>query len=445
MSIAIHIEGLGKRYDINRGGSSNHSIRDALAGLFRGRDGAHPPGKPLIDFEPPAAAPPGLAREFWALKDINLDITEGERIGIIGANGAGKSTLLKILSRVTAPTEGRIEIRGKVASLLEVGTGFHPELSGRENVYLNGAILGMTHAEIRRKFDQIVEFSGVEKFLDTPVKHYSSGMYVRLAFSVSAWLDPDILIVDEVLAVGDQAFQKKCAERMKELTKEGRTVLFVSHSMATVNQMCQKALYLENGRVVAYKPVEEATVEYQRHVVEEIEQGPWHRAEFTVPDKNVEIYSERSDEAECLGGSVTNEAGEVLDHLPIEKPIHINLRYRILKDLPYPVVPNFHFYDEQGGRVFITMPEQLPSSKAGEYFATCIVPPFQLNNGRFMIMPAISSFDQPDPVHFAMVQAFRIEIVEAGYVDLRRHGWPRSLPGISRPRLDWKQQKIGRS
>ncbi len=159
------------------------------------------------------------------------------------------------MSRVTLPTEGRAEIRGRVASLLEVGTGFHPELSGRENVFLNGAILGMSRSEIARKFDQIVDFAGVEKFIDTPVKHYSSGMYVRLAFSVSAWLDPDILILDEVLAVGDQGFQKKCEIRMKELTKEGRTVLFVSHSMATVNKMCQKALYLEKGRVVSFGPV----------------------------------------------------------------------------------------------------------------------------------------------------------------------------------------------
>ena len=251
MSTAIRIEGLGKRYDINRG-ATNTSIREVLAGLMSSRRSGERPGAVSLEDEG-IAAPAGLAREFWAIKDITLDIAEGERVGIIGANGAGKSTLLKILSRVTKPTEGSFQIRGKVASLLEVGTGFHPELTGRENVYLNGAILGMPHAEIRRKFDQIVEFSGVEKFIDTPVKHYSSGMYVRLAFSVSAWLDPDILIVDEVLAVGDQAFQKKCAERMKELTKEGRTVLFVSHSMATVNQMCQKALYLENGRVVAYK------------------------------------------------------------------------------------------------------------------------------------------------------------------------------------------------
>ncbi|MFM6781386.1 MAG: ABC transporter ATP-binding protein, partial [Dolichospermum sp.] len=187
--------------------------------------------------------------EFWALKDVSFEIKQGDRVGIIGRNGAGKSTLLKILSRITEPTKGSIKIKGRVASLLEVGTGFHPELTGRENIFLNGAILGMGKEEIKRKFDEIVAFAEVEKFLDTPVKRYSSGMYVRLAFAVAAHLEPEILIVDEVLAVGDAAFQKKCLGKMEDVGKEGRTVIFVSHQMATVTTLCQRAIWLINGKV----------------------------------------------------------------------------------------------------------------------------------------------------------------------------------------------------
>jgi len=201
--------------------------------------------------------------EFWALRDLNFDVKEGEVVGIIGRNGAGKSTLLKILSRITEPTEGRVTIKGRVASLLEVGTGFHPELTGRENIYLNGAILGMTRAEIRRKFDEIVAFAEVEKFLDTPVKRYSSGMYVRLAFAVAAHLDPEILIIDEVLAVGDAEFQKKCLGKMDEVSRrEGRTVLFVSHNMAAVRSLCETAIMLESGRIAQIGPVEKTIRSY---------------------------------------------------------------------------------------------------------------------------------------------------------------------------------------
>ena len=188
--------------------------------------------------------------EFWALKDVSFEVKQGEVLGIIGRNGAGKSTLLKILSRITEPTEGRVSLRGRVASLLEVGTGFHPELTGRENIFLNGAILGMTQREIRKKFDEIVAFAEVEKFLDTPVKHYSSGMYVRLAFAVAAHLEPEILVVDEVLAVGDAEFQKKCLGKMDEVSRrEGRTVLFVSHNMGVISNLCSLAIWLDAGQV----------------------------------------------------------------------------------------------------------------------------------------------------------------------------------------------------
>jgi lipopolysaccharide transport system ATP-binding protein len=249
MNSVIQIEGLSKRYTLQHQGGSG-LLRDRLANLMR---------NPFRARKTARAA----AEEFWALRDVNFTINQGDVVGIIGRNGAGKSTLLKILSRITEPTTGRITIEGRVASLLEVGTGFHGELSGRENIFLNGAILGMKRTEIRKKFDEIVAFSEVEKFLDTPVKHYSSGMYVRLAFAVAAHLEPEILIIDEVLAVGDQEFQKKCLGKIERVSRgEGRTVLFVSHNLATVGRLCTSALLLNSGRVAAQGAVTETIAQY---------------------------------------------------------------------------------------------------------------------------------------------------------------------------------------
>lgn len=249
----IEIKGLSKAYMIGHEREAmvgTMTFRDSLTNLAR---------KPLEIFTGHQ-----LKKEkFWALKDINLDIEQGDVVGIIGRNGSGKSTLLKILSRIVEPTNGEVIMRGRVASLLEVGTGFHPELTGRENVYFNGAILGMTRKEIQSKFDEIVAFSEVEKFLDTPVKFYSSGMYVRLAFAVAAHLDPDILIVDEVLAVGDAAFQKKCLGKMKDVAGQGRTVLFVSHSMAAVRSLCNKGALIKNGELILFGTIGEALREYE--------------------------------------------------------------------------------------------------------------------------------------------------------------------------------------
>lgn len=239
--LAIKVEGLSKEYVLGGEATEQKTFREMIMGAVT------EPVKRLKRLQGRSTQ----QERFWALKDINFTVNEGEVVGIIGANGAGKSTLLKVLSRITAPTEGQIEYKGKIASLLEVGTGFHPELSGRENIFINGAILGMTRVEITKRFDEIVEFAGVEKFLDTPVKRYSSGMYVRLAFAVAAHMDPDILIVDEVLAVGDTAFQKKCLGKIKDVSKSGRTVLFVSHNMAAIQALCSTGLMLEQGSLVA--------------------------------------------------------------------------------------------------------------------------------------------------------------------------------------------------
>jgi lipopolysaccharide transport system ATP-binding protein len=231
----IKVENLGKKYVIRHQQERYTALRDVIANKVKSI------GRKKLDT--------GEKEEFWALKDVSFDIKQGDRVGIIGRNGAGKSTLLKLLSRITEPTTGSIALKGRVSSLLEVGTGFHPELTGRENIYLNGAILGMSKREIKAKFDEIVEFAEVEKFLDTSVKRYSSGMYVRLAFSVAAHMEPEILIVDEVLAVGDAQFQKKCLGKMEDVGKEGRTVLFVSHNMNAVNRICNCGILLEKGEI----------------------------------------------------------------------------------------------------------------------------------------------------------------------------------------------------
>ncbi len=260
----ISVSGLGKRYYLSHEKRTD-TLRDSLTQKFRrlvGRSG-----------------PEADAEEFWALRDVSFEVNRGDVVGIIGRNGAGKSTLLKILSRITEPTAGTVRLRGRIASLLEVGTGFHPELSGRENIYLNGAILGMSRAEIARKFDEIVAFAEVERFLDTQVKHYSSGMYVRLAFAVAAHLEPEILIVDEVLAVGDIAFQKKCLGKMQNVARdEGRTVLFVSHNLGALQALCQRAIRLDGGRLVGEGPAQEQINLYSRSTCEASANGVGRRA-----------------------------------------------------------------------------------------------------------------------------------------------------------------------
>jgi len=247
--VAIRVENLSKQYQIGtlsgHRSFDNHSLRDTLAGAF-----SSPFRRASALLRGQAYGASEMNETFWALKNVSFEVKRGEVVGIIGRNGAGKSTLLKILSHITEPTEGQVTIYGRVGSLLEVGTGFHPELTGRENIYLNGAILGMKRVQIERQFDEIVAFAGVEKFIDTPVKHYSSGMYLRLAFAVAAHLEPEILIVDEVLAVGDIEFQKKCLGKMQDVAGQGRTILFVSHNMTAIRRLCQNGIWLENGRKI---------------------------------------------------------------------------------------------------------------------------------------------------------------------------------------------------
>lgn len=307
MTTAISVHDLGKKYILSHQAPERYTaLRDIIA------NGVKNAGRRL--FQPQSLADRNPRREeFWALHGIGFDIEQGERVGIIGRNGAGKSTLLKVLSRITEPTEGSVRIRGRVASLLEVGTGFHPELTGRENIFLNGAILGMSKSEIRRKFDEIVAFAEVEKFLDTPVKRYSSGMYVRLAFAVAAHLEPEILIVDEVLAVGDIQFQRKCMGKMEEVGKSGRTVLFVSHSMAAIAALCSKAILLREGRLAAIGDVHEITLDYLRSHTADSIRLPVTEDELTVHQFDV------------------LQRGVLVDHIDGSESFMIKVRFKLAK------------------------------------------------------------------------------------------------------------------
>ena len=305
---AITVRNLGKQYRL--GAQAHDTLRDQLAGLFRG-------------------GPKHEPQKFWALKDVSFEIEKGDIVGVIGRNGAGKSTLLKILSQITEPTEGEVRIRGRVASLLEVGTGFHPELTGRENVFLNGAILGMTRAEITRKFGEIAAFAEMDTFLDTPVKHYSSGMTTRLAFAVAAHLEPEILIIDEVLAVGDAAFQKKCLGKMGEVARGGRTVIFVSHNMAAVTSLCRRGIYLDQGRLKAIGPVQEIVDTYLRAALPSGQKSGFRRGAVRgsgrVQFTNLEVFSRDIAAAPAVGEGLTirasYEAAE--ENLPVRFVVNV--------------------------------------------------------------------------------------------------------------------------
>jgi lipopolysaccharide transport system ATP-binding protein len=319
----IKVDNLSKKYIISHQQHERYTaLRDVMAiGVKRMFNrGIVQPFKCLTSNSRVQQFPSSTTEEFFALKDVSFEVKQGDRVGIIGRNGAGKSTLLKILSRITEPTKGRVEITGRVASLLEVGTGFHPELTGRENIFLNGAILGMSKWEIKKKFDEIVAFAEIEKFLDTPVKRYSSGMYVRLAFAVAAHLEPEILIVDEVLAVGDAQFQKKCLGKMNDIGKEGRTILFVSHNMGAIRRLCPRVIWLDKGCVRDIGPVERVTDQY-------LSSGFEYRLAAV-------IFSDVSDKVvRFLRAEMFDSSGQLISVFNADKPIRIRITYEIAKPL----------------------------------------------------------------------------------------------------------------
>ncbi|MFN3890326.1 MAG: polysaccharide ABC transporter ATP-binding protein [Beijerinckiaceae bacterium] len=379
--VVIRAEGLGKKYVIGHqaAGERNATFRDMLVRNVRNW------GRSARDMMRGQAIVAGdETEEFWALKDVNFEICRGEVVGVIGRNGAGKSTLLKILSRITEPTEGRVTIDGRVASLLEVGTGFHPELSGRENIYLNGAILGMSRAEISRKFDEIVDFAGVEKFLDTPVKRYSSGMYVRLAFAVAAHLEPEILIVDEVLAVGDAEFQKKCLGKMKVVANRGRTVIFVSHSLPSIESLCTNAMLLAEAKLVATGPTVRILNTYRNSAGTKPGRLAWALAEAPGNDdvRLIEMYAHQGDNSTFT----TRE--------------NLEICVRVLcKSIPEGLNVGFELKGPNGESLFWShytdgALEDWPKLSHGENDLTCSLPAGLLNAGRYYAYPKISVHGQ---------------------------------------------------
>ncbi|MFT5581851.1 MAG: lipopolysaccharide transport system ATP-binding protein [Psychromonas sp.] len=359
----------------------------------------------------------------WALQDINFEVKRGEVLGIIGKNGAGKSTLLKILSKVTSPTKGQIGINGRIASLLEVGTGFHPELTGRENIFLNGAILGMTKTEIRSKFDEIVDFSGVDQYIDTPVKRYSSGMYVRLAFAVAAHLEPEILIVDEVLAVGDAEFQKKCLGKMKDVSKEGRTVLFVSHNMGSISSLCDQTIWLENGKV---KKIGESGAIISQYL--KSEDDSYHPT-WTWPNKN-----DRPQDEYCAlnGYRIIDENREIKNIIRTGEKIGIEMDFEF-KTACSGASPNLVFDHVNGQRVFQSIQVEKQDFKAGNFISTCWIPENLLNDESYILTLAITTHN-PTTIHFTKQISF--DVLEGGHHDLRG-AYRGKMHGVTRPKLIW--------
>ncbi len=389
MKPIIEIKGLGKKYDISHQRGGYIALRDVLTNVLK---------RPLSFLRTKTKQVIGLEKKevFWALKDISFEVMPGEVIGIIGKNGAGKSTLLKILTGITPPTEGEVRMYGRVSSLLEVGTGFHPELTGRENVFLNGAILGMTRKEIAKKFDEIVEFSGVGKFLDTPVKHYSSGMQVRLAFSVAAHMEPDILIVDEVLAVGDAEFQKKCMGKMEEVTKkDGRTILFVSHNLAAIQTLCKKSVLLEGGRVKMIGDTKEVIRVYTNE----------SELQSTI------AYTENDTTgAQVTQISIINNAGEPYAKVPVSEPFSLEIEYRVSRPVEQALL-SVLFYTEGDLLLFSSESDAskiLSNYAPGTYTTTISIPPFLFNVGTYYFdiifhRPEIELFDYKKNIHFEIL------------------------------------------
>jgi lipopolysaccharide transport system ATP-binding protein len=417
----IRAEGVSKQYRIGKSKEDFPTLRDALAGAVR---------SPLRWAK--AAARP-TTPTFWALRDVGFEVAPGEVVGIIGRNGAGKSTLLKILSRITEPTEGRIELYGRMSSLLEVGTGFHPELTGRENIYLNGAILGMKRAELARKFDEIVAFAEIEKFIDTPVKHYSSGMYVRLAFGVAAHIEPEILVVDEVLAVGDMAFQQKCLNKMQDAGAQGRTVLFVSHNMQAVARLCRRVMLISSGRIVDDGPAPGVIDQYLDTARGTTAERTWDDLKDAPGDEVVRL----------VGVRVCDESGATSEALDIRGPVGVEMTYEVLEPGNV-LVPNYHFHNEEGVCVCVvqdlsTEARQRPRER-GRYVSTVWVPRNFLAEGRLIVGAALSTF-YPMTVHAYERDAVSFRVVDSLDGDSARGDYAGPMPGVVRPIFDWTTRR----
>lgn len=432
--LAIHVENLGKRYQIGERIGSYRTLRDQLARLFNQGQKRR---QALTDHDPAngdlaTGRPSSVSRQhhIWALRNASFDVKQGQVLGIIGPNGAGKSTLLKLLARVTEPTEGYAEVYGRVGSLLEVGTGFHPELTGRENIYLNGAILGMKRAEIENKFDEIVAFAEVEGFIDTPVKRYSSGMYLRLAFAVAAHLEPEVLVVDEVLAVGDAAFQRKCLGKMSDVAQQGRTVLFVSHNMSAILRLTEETLVLRGGQLVLRAPTPEAIDFYMTSGMAQAGERRWEADEpgslAALPFRPISLR------VIAPGGRTT---GQVLASAPFQ----VELEYELTQDITGLRV-GLYLFTSRGEPVFTSFDTDDPlafdrhgSRVAGHYVSRCSIPANLLNEGRFVLGVNASSFRIRS--YFTDENALSFNVDGTGSPGSH---WAERRRGPIRPALHWE-------
>jgi lipopolysaccharide transport system ATP-binding protein len=419
MSVAVEADALSKRYRIGQLHAAYGTLRESLtrsAKRLTGREHAHD------------------TKEIWALRDVSFRVDEGEVLGVIGRNGAGKSTLLKVLTRITTPTAGRAVIRGRVGSLLEVGTGFHPELTGRENIFLNGSILGMKRRDIQRKLDEIVEFSGIPKFIDTPVKRYSSGMYVRLAFSVAAHLEPEILLVDEVLAVGDAEFQQRCLGRMEDLSGTGRTVLFVSHNMQAVNQLCDRAILLEGGALTLDGSPSDVITRYLHSSHGTGSSRSWPDDDSAPGDDLVRVRSVRA----------VDEDGGTIHTTDVRRLVGIEIAFRVLRT-GVPVFPKIKIRDRQGNIAFNALDTSAhwqDPSPPGEYVATAWIPANLLNEGITTADVAVCSLHAPKLYqHAAVYDAVSFNVYDPGDGDSARGRFTGQLRGVVRPLLEWTAER----
>jgi lipopolysaccharide transport system ATP-binding protein len=417
----IRVEDLGKRYRIGQRDDEPQTFRDAAAALL---------GSPFRYLRQ-MSRPPTEAETLWALRHIAFEVSRGEVLGVIGRNGAGKSTLLKILSRITEPTEGRAAINGRVGSLLEVGTGFHPELTGRENIYLSGVIRGMKRREVERKLEEIIDFSGIERFLDTPVKRYSSGMYVRLGFAVAAHLEPEILIIDEVLAVGDAAFQRKCLGKMGAVAREGRTILFVSHNMVAMQKLCHRVLWLQDGEIVQQGESGEVVSSYLQMSVSNLTEQVWD-VMGTAPG---------NDKVRLRRACVRPEGGLPSDPITMRTPIALEFEYwNLVQDASLNL--NIHVVTEQGITAFASasVSDQAWFGRpmpAGLFLSRCWIPGDLLNSGQHRIVLRVIQDQQQ--LLYQMDEALIFNVQDS--VE-RRGNWYGKTIGAVRPPLRWATELV---
>ena len=427
---AITVDNLSKVYRIGVKGATNDSIGRAVLDFARSPFSNYKKYRSLYRFSPDELAGNYVGDDIlWALKDVSFSVDQGEVVGIVGVNGAGKSTLLKVVSNITPPTIGSITIRGRVSSLLEVGTGFHPELTGRENVYLNGTILGMRKKEVDSKFDEIVDFSGVEKFLDTPVKRYSMGMRVRLAFAVAAHLEPEILIIDEVLAVGDAEFQKKCLSKMEDVGKEGRTVLFVSHNMAAVTRLCSRGILLSGGSIIGDSDAHTIVSTYLTSGMGTTASREWPNIAEAPGDDAVRLRSIR----------IIDTNGAVVEGADIRNPVGLVMEYDVLSD-DQVLLPYFSLTNDEGVLVFSTIDQDLQwhsePRRPGRYTSTAWVPGNLLSEGMVYVLVAMRTPHRKyRPIQLGDAIAFNV--IDKMEGESARGSWVGRLSGAVRPMLDW--------